>query len=363
MNIILGGGITGLTAGIKTGYPVYEETEEAGGLCRSYNKNGYRFEKGGGHWIFGDGKEMDFLRIYSKFNKYERDAGVYYNQKFNSPIQDNFAIIDIPKKGTLKDWLLNNFSNEMCRLFFNPFNNKYTCGLYQDIVQDDANKSPTDGRIYNGEFYYPQAGTTSLIENIADECDIHYNKKAISLNLKKKHVIFSDGTVIKYNKLISTIPLKNLLTLAGIEATDLIKTSIHLTNIGAERGHKCPHNHWLYIPDETVPFFRVGFYSNVNKDFAFIRDGVSVYVESAFILTPPKVENIINTLRDWNYIREVDVIDEHIIPTAYTWMTPNHKREEYLSMLKENGIISTGRYGKWKFQGMLDCVKDGLNID
>ena len=66
--IILGAGITGLSASYVSGLPVYESTDNVGGICNSYymRKNSeerlesqpmddesYRFENGGGHWIFG----------------------------------------------------------------------------------------------------------------------------------------------------------------------------------------------------------------------------------------------------------------------------------------------------------------------
>lgn len=65
---ILGGGITGLAAGLSSGLPVLEAAPEPGGICSSYyvrpgsdqrlahapsDENAYRFELGGGHWIFG----------------------------------------------------------------------------------------------------------------------------------------------------------------------------------------------------------------------------------------------------------------------------------------------------------------------
>ncbi len=57
--LILGGGVTGLAAGYASGVPVCEARPEPGGLCASYYASAggaghaYRFEVGGGHWIFG----------------------------------------------------------------------------------------------------------------------------------------------------------------------------------------------------------------------------------------------------------------------------------------------------------------------
>jgi protoporphyrinogen oxidase len=363
--IILGGGLTGLSAGIKTGYPVYEASDRPGGLCRSYEKHGYKFEYGGGHWIFGDGEAIKFISKYEKLKKYRRDAAVYYNQIIPYPVQEHFTTEEPFEHGTMKQWARQKFGIEQCKMFFYPFNKKYTCDLYEHCVQDDAKKSPTRGKGYNDEFYYPVNGMASLADRMAEECKIFYNKRATRIDIKLKKIYFSDGESIKYKKIISTIPLDNLLEMIGIDAPDLFKTSISVVNIGAERGHNCPKNHWLYIPDEKVPFFRVGFYSNVEKSFTFIKDGVSIYVETAFRGYPPSEyhkHKVINTLREWGWIGEVDVFDEHIVDTGYTWMVPGHERKEYLKSLEKNNIISTGRYGKWKFQGIVDTIMDGLSV-
>src|SRR2546426_12262626 len=65
--LILGGGMTGLAAGIASGVPILEATESPGGICSSYyirpgesarlprppeGGGAYRVEIGGGHWIF-----------------------------------------------------------------------------------------------------------------------------------------------------------------------------------------------------------------------------------------------------------------------------------------------------------------------
>ena len=66
--IILGAGVSGLGAGYSSGYPIYEAKAEPGGLCSSYymhpsgsqrldsvpaDAEVYRFEIGGGHWLWG----------------------------------------------------------------------------------------------------------------------------------------------------------------------------------------------------------------------------------------------------------------------------------------------------------------------
>jgi len=90
--LILGAGITGLSAGISTNNEIYEANSIVGGICASYyvNTEGkkyysrkdeetYRFEIGGGHWIFGaDGSVLDFIIRLSPVRKYERNSAVYF---------------------------------------------------------------------------------------------------------------------------------------------------------------------------------------------------------------------------------------------------------------------------------------------
>jgi hypothetical protein len=44
-------------------------------------------------------------------------------------------------------------------------------------------------------------------------------------------------------------------------------------------------------------------------------------------------------------------------------MFPESRRERALKVLKGRDIISTGRYGKWKFQGILKSFEDGLSVE
>ena len=92
--LILGGGMTGLAAGIASGFPVLEATDEPGGICSSCHVRpgtakrlprvpddgrACRFEIGGGHWIFGgDPAVLRFIRSLTEVRTYERASSVYF---------------------------------------------------------------------------------------------------------------------------------------------------------------------------------------------------------------------------------------------------------------------------------------------
>ncbi len=412
--IIIGAGVTGLAAGIKTGAPIYEANSYPGGICRSYIKNGYRFEFGGGRWIFGsDRSTLDFINSLSPLKKYQRQSAVWFPQKnlcVPYPLQNHLShfpreiarkaleeIVKTPARTissttTLKDWLEINFGKTLCRLFFFPFHQLYTAGLYTKIAPQDPPKSPLNKNLiikgakgrktpkigYNKTFFYPKSGLSELIENMAGQCKINYNKRVTEIDIKKKKVLFEDGTKLKYKKIISTLPLNKMVRVAKVKLNEPTHpyTSVVVVNIGAKRGKKCPLHHWFYIPKSRSGFYRVGFYSNVEPSFlpASSRnkeERVSLYVDKAYpggnkpakSMIRKASQGIVQELKDWEFITKVEIADPTWIDVAYTWHLPNSNwRKKALKTLRENDVLQIGRYGRWKFQGILDSIKEGLSF-
>src|SRR5215470_11986171 len=76
---IIGGGMTGLGVGMTTGFGVLEQCDRPGGICASYECDGYRFELGGGHWIFGgDPVVTRLLAGASEIRSYRRRSAVLF---------------------------------------------------------------------------------------------------------------------------------------------------------------------------------------------------------------------------------------------------------------------------------------------
>ena len=230
---------------------------------------------------------------------------------------------------------------------------------------------------YNAIFLYPEGGLNCLAQDIAKVCDIHYAKRAVSIDTRRREICFADKTLVRYGTLISSVPLNCVIEMAGLKTTQVPDpyTSMLVLNIGATKGKRCPKKHWLYIPDSGSGFFRIGFYSNVNTSFLprssrRSNDRVSIYVERAFKggMKPSKHEiemysrTVIRELQDRDFIKEAEVVDPSWVDVAYTWSWPGSTwREEALRMLSNNRIYQIGRYGRWKFQGIADSIIDGLN--
>lgn len=367
--LILGGGFTGLAAAIKTGWPIYEASDHAGGICSSYWKDGFQFAQGGGHWIFGKGLGLDYIKSLVPVNEYERKAGVYYNHTFPYPIQtiadkDNWC-----NPGSMRE-SLGRFGPALSNLFFNPFNDKYTCGLYEDVLDFDKYKTPPPGGVgFVSTFCDPVDGLESLVNKMSEKCTIHYKKKAVKIFRHLRAVEFEDGEVVEYDKLISTIPLDQTLNLSGKTDYKLPYTSVLVINIGAKPSANTPEEHWLYIPFCKSGFYRLGFYSNVNKSKA--PEGmVSLSVEMAFrdkdyedLDIDGICKRVVDELQSWRFIGEVLTIDPTWVKCAYTWLYSEEDRDNNLQWLRDRNILSIGRYGAWKFQGMVQSISDGLGVE
>jgi len=422
---ILGAGVTGLSAGYASGLKIFEQNDFPGGICASYYRrpgenflyrhepaghDAYRFEIGGGHWLFGATPEVcGFIRKFAKFEKYIRRSGVLF-KKFDRivpyPIQNHvYFFPEAIRKKVIREisashsdkhefmqkWLKGYFGKTLCDLFFYPFHELYTSGLYKKIAPQDQYKIPVDKKLirkgfkgitpnvgYNSCFLYPDRGLDAMIRKMGAGCNIEYKKRLVKVDLTKKRIFFSDGDCIPYDYLVSTLPLNRMLEISGVKSGFRAApyTSVLVLNIAADKNKCCPSEHWLYIPKSKCGFHRVGFYSNVSESFLpqgqSKKDGmVSIYVEKSFLpwKKPSKEEisrlkhSIVRELQDWNFIGATRIVDATWIDTAYTWEYPGSRwKSEALSFLRDFDIYQAGRYGKWKFQGIAESIIDGRAV-
>jgi protoporphyrinogen oxidase len=423
--LILGAGVTGLAAGWASGLPVCEAEAAPGGICSSYyirpddtqtphiaaqDGEAYRFEIGGGHWIFGgDPAVLRFIRTLTPVTAYERRSAVFFpdlNIFVPYPLQNHLAylgkeiatqalseMLTAPKgqPHTMAEWLGQSFGPTLTKLFFGPFHERYTAGLWRHIGPQDAYKSPVNPRLaiqgafartppagYNSAFIYPQEGLNTLAQRLSTHCEVRYGRRVVTVDVPAKEVLFADASCLPYDTLISTLPLNTMMAISGLAVDEPPDpyTSVLVLNIGATRGPECPDDHWLYIPASEAGFHRVGFYSNV--DVAFLprgsresRDRVSIYVERAYPggQKPSEadialyVEAVAQELKQWGWIDRLEVQDPTWIDVAYTWSRPGSRwREKGLKLLEAYNIVQVGRYGRWVFQGIADSLSEGLMV-
>ena len=139
----------------------------------------------------------------------------------------------------------------------------------------------------------------------------------------------------------------------------------------AERGPLRPEFedlHWLYIPDRAIPFYRVGFYSNIGKGTCASGNS-AIYVEVG--LPSEEVDRtdllhdlqpkVVQSLEDLGWIdsRDVVCVVIHVMRHAYVHHTPRRDRalDVILPRLRKYDVVPIGRYGLWDYTGMEDSME------
>ena len=227
--VVLGGGVTGLAAAHTAGCPVLEREDHAGGICSSYymrpgsqrretaaraGEEAYRFEHGGGHWIFGGHPDVLAMieqlapceRIERRSSVYFADEGRYvgfplqYHLRELAPAVARAALAELreartPGDATMAGWLAAQFGPTLGALFFAPFHESYTAGLWRRIAPQDGYKTPLDLREveqgavdgaqaagYNVSFLYPRRGLDALIGRLAGEVDLRTGHEIVRID-------------------------------------------------------------------------------------------------------------------------------------------------------------------------------------
>ncbi|MDR3111938.1 MAG: FAD-dependent oxidoreductase [Elusimicrobiota bacterium] len=412
--IIIGAGVSGLSAAhfLKTPYTVLEAKSFAGGLCASFCKNGFTFDCSG-HFIHARNEQTKKLidKLCSGINKITRKASIYMDMKFIPfPFQANLFYLDEKKKKeciktllqikdgtttstheTFLKWSNATFGTAITKYFMHPYNrklwdydlNKMTadwCGEFVPnpditrIIRSAYSKNKIKYG-YNSEFFYPKSGgCQTLINGFLKEIKVSLNSKVIKIDVKNKEVLTEDKQKHKYDKIISTQSVTELIkqipdapTTVKNASNKLIACSVRCINIGVKSKHGIPKilkdKHWIYVPEKVFPFYRFGIYSNVNK-FSAPKDSYSFYVEFSSINRDYKnSENVLNDLKHAGFIGlddKIVVLNSIEIPNAYVIYDNNREKAilEITSFLNKHDIYSIGRYGAWEYSFIEKNIED-----
>lgn len=424
MKIIIGAGLCGIGAGLgllsrKEEFLILERQKNIGGLAGSIKIDDWIFDHTGHYLHLKDGNLNAFLSSIVELITVARNAAIAFRDRFVPyPFQQNLwalrpeDAIDMlmgviraysHQKAvcTFEDWIVASVGHEMADAFMIPYNRKLygvdlkylepkQGGRYipkpnlREIVQG-ALIPPKDNVGYNATFLYPKfGGMQTVVDALAYPIRnrILLDHEVVSINVTRHEVCCQSGDRFNYDPpLISTIPLPILVSLIETEnksykiQLDMIKklvcslkaTRILNINIGIKGEVTVPY-HWIYVPDECYPFYRIGINSNVNPKCC--PDGYSNICAEINIRTKSQTyTGLINdTLKGIKLMRiipsealiEKIYVDE-IWPGYVLFQKDDDKRiAKAHDFLRKVGIMSVGRYGKWDYMSMEESFKDGL---
>jgi len=225
--VILGGGFTGLYLSyllMQQGYEVaiVEKESSFGGLLRTIEYKGFKFDLGGHRLVFRDNKDLfNFLReihIEDKVAKLEKKSKIFISNKFiNYPptLKDMFLfppdhlkgiLLDIffrrykfYKSNSFRDWLCFHYGETLYNMIFRDYSKKVwgldCLHLPAHWLDRRVGKSKfinflsgmpcIDSKDTKTHFYYPFEGIgmiiSSLLTNIKGEVDIISGAKILGI--------------------------------------------------------------------------------------------------------------------------------------------------------------------------------------
>ncbi len=422
MILIIGAGLAGLSTAYHLGdrsYRVIEKEKEAGGLCRSYQKDGFTFDMTGHllHFRQAAIKALVEGLLDGRLEKHVRRSFIYSHRTYTEyPFQVNtyglppevvreclMGFIDTLTKPaatrsadrSFKDWILDNMGEGIARHFMVPFNEKLWQVSLNELTSDWVSwlvpkpdlKDVINGALgikdkafgYNPTFLYPAQGGISVLPRafLPGVRDIVYGCELIEVETARRRATFSDGRVEEYETLVSTIPVPELVR----RCTDLPKAiheaagglrcvSVYNVNLGVAR-EKVSDKHWIYFPEPEFPFYRAGFPMNFSPLLG--PPGCSsLYVEVSHQPAHAMPEAaLIQRIRDgleragiFRSDDELVVADVKDIRYAYVLFDQHRARAlpTILEELARRGIHSIGRYGRWEHTSMEDAMAQGKQL-
>ena len=418
--LIIGAGLAGLSTALHgQGDAIILEAESyVGGKARSEIIDGFTFDVTG-HWLHlrDDGIRALVFKLLGKdhFHQIERISriwshGVYTRYPYQANVYGlppevikdcimgaieadrslpaEVALADEPEN--FADWIRFYFGEGIARHFMIPYNAKLwgvpateiTSRWCQRFVPRPRLEDIVAGAVgcnakkmgYNASFYYPRAGgIQTLADALADAVGrgrIFHDQRVIHIDPARKTVRTASGE-IQYERLINTMPLPAFIDALNEvpESVQAARSKLRATEVvyfnAGIKGALGQPDHWIYVPEETWPMYRVGSFSNAVPSSA--PDGQSsLYIELSDRETPPEalIPKVTEGLIAMGLIKSAEQVlfmHPRRIKHAYVIYDFDYhqSRAEIHAWLGTQNLMSIGRYGDWNYSSMEDALIDG----
>ena len=423
--VILGAGISGLSAAYalqeisSRGYTLYEQAPTVGGLCRTQQVGGYKFDTVSHVLHFRSEETRDLVQriVGEALVRTERSAWIYFQRSYVPyPFQTHLNALPSAAKidcliGFLKawirrkiagarepqnfgEWVAEYFGEGIAHHFMRPYNRKLWGVEPEDlsldwirpfvpqihlrqVVSNILSRQNHHEVGYNPWFFYPESGgIQSVCEAFQSRLqEVHLDHEALEIDLDRKTILFRSGERVAYQRLVSTIPLPSLVRRAkGIpeelqnEAKSLRWTSLLNLTFCIRSPLPQPY-HWVYFPESDFPFFRLVFPSNISPELA--PKGGALIAAEISNPDPSKEEELedrcLACLLRLGWIKNAQDV-AHVARNAFPYAYPVHdlKRGErvrrLLHFLQTKQVWSIGRFGAWRYSSMDDAITEAFNI-
>ncbi len=414
--VIIGAGPCGLGAGFRLkelgqeNFEIFDVLDRPGGLATSYTDGkGYTWDLGV-HIQYSHYEDFDRvmdLALPDGWTSYHRETWVWlqndfhpypfqYNLRRLKPEQIQKCINDLesPRSMTVlknfEDWMVASFGEGLTDLFMRPYNFKVWAHpaemmSYQWIgervatvdverLKKNLSESRDDGSWGpNARFRFPTRGSTGVVwKNVASLVGsekVHLRHQVRNIQPERRRLVVRDlnnqkDREVKYDVLLSAIPLNQLARLCGLSVKgDFLAADVHIVGLGLKG--QCPEHlrkkTWIYYSESQYNFFRVTCLSNYSpSNVPDPQNNWSLLFEiSSSTYKAARMESIIaDTVAaaiDAGLIEsesQIDSVWKHLASPGYPVPFLNRDQivHSLLDQLKVFEIYSRGRFGAWKYE-------------
>ena len=421
---ILGTGMAGFGAvhrlrqeGIEEELQMYDKNAYIGGHTASFETDdGFIFDDGP-HISFTDDErlqellaknvEQEYETLKATVNNYWQGHWIKHPAQCNlyglpsdlvTNVIDDFVEAKYKANGDIKnyqEWLYAKFGKTFAETFPMVYGKKYHTvdaenmdidwlgpRLYQPDLQEvlkGALEPSTPDVHYVDKFRYPtNHGFVHYLHKFTELADIELNHKVTRIDPKEQLIYFANGQKVDYDKVISSIPLPELITgiVDGVPpevvkaGEKLACTSCIIVNIGLDRADFTDAV-WSYFYDPDIIFTRLSFPHHMSPNNVPPGGGsiqAEIYFSDKYRPVDRKpedcIEPVINDLKRCGLIKEKDtILHTSTLFIKYANIIFDLDRQEALQTvhgyLDDIGINYCGRYGDWGYQWTDQAFKSG----
>ncbi|HEU4728285.1 MAG TPA: FAD-dependent oxidoreductase [Kofleriaceae bacterium] len=420
--VVIGAGVSGLgfANGWRERHPeaavvVLEAEHEPGGYCRTVVRDGFVWDYSGHFFHFKEPAIERWLRdrmpgqdvrtvIRRAVIRYAgRDIDFPFQNHIHQLPRDEFleCLVDLfeasqrpagePPPASFGELLVRRLGRGITEKFLRPYNEKlYATDLdrldvsamgrffphasFGEIVAGmrprPAGGGGGPGGIgYNATFTYPAGGAVQYIHALLRDLPagtVACGEPVTAIDLAARHVV-TPRRRIAFDRVVSSAPLPALARLCGVahDAGVFSSNQVLVYNLGFDRKGP-PDVHWMYFPDPSRVFYRVGWYDNIlppRPGASAAGDRMSLYVEigaphGARIDVEALRGRVLADLRREAIVTDHQLIAHHhvVLDPAYVHITQASLAEtaRLRAALAERGVHSIGRYGGWTYCSIED---------
>ncbi|NJN48720.1 MAG: NAD(P)-binding protein [Alkalinema sp. RL_2_19] len=289
-----------------------------------------------------------------------------------------------PKIRHYADWLRAAFGNTFAETFPMAYTLKYHTTtadnmstdwlgprLYRPSLEEvlrGALTPHTENVHYVDNFRYPShGGFVSYLQRFMQQTDLRLNHKLVQINPHSRTLQFANGIIAKYDQLVSSVPLPELIAMIVDAPTDVVAAAQKLAcstaiivNLGINRPDIL-EAHWSYFYDQDICFVRLStphLQSPHNVPPGTSSLQAELYFSNKYrpLDRPPAawIQPVIDDLIRCNILQETDeILFQNTLLIPYANVIFDLERAAALSIvhgyLDEIGIAYCGRYGEWDY--------------